>query len=163
MNKQNKAMMAELYKSYISLRYPSVPENALPSAKYNDTSANSLTKCVIDFLNMSGHQAERINTMGRYVDNRKTVTDVIGRTRTVGSGKYIKGTGTKGSADISATLWGRAVKLEIKWDKDRQSEAQKRYQEQIENAGGIYIIVKDFDSFIEWYEAFRDEVKQVNK
>lgn len=134
--------------------YPSVPDIALPKFKYSQDSANAVTKCVIDFLNLSGHQAERINTMGRMLDNRKTVTDVIGRQKTIGSTKYIPTTGTKGSADISATINGRSVKIEVKYGKDRQSADQKAYQEQVEKAGGVYIIAKDFDSFYEWYQQF---------
>lgn len=135
-------------------RYPNVPEIALPKIEYNQNSANGLTKCILDFLNLSGHQAERINTMGRMLDNRKTYTDVIGRQKTIGSTKYIPTTGTKGSADISATINGRSVKIEVKYGKDRQSADQKAYQEQIEKAGGIYIIAKEFDSFYDWYQQF---------
>ena len=135
-------------------KYPSVPNIALPKIEYNEKSANGLTKCICDFLNLSGHQAERINTMGRMVDNRKTYTDVIGRTKTIGSAKYIPTTGTKGSADISATIKGRSVKIEVKYGKDRQSQAQKAYQEQIEKAGGVYLLAKDFDTFYQWYLEF---------
>ena len=135
-------------------KYPNVPEIALPKIEYNPNSANGLTKCILDFLNLSGHQAERINTMGRMLDNRKTVTDVIGRQKTIGSTKYIPTTGTKGSADISATINGRSVKIEVKYGKDRQSSDQKSYQEQVEKAGGVYIIAKDFDSFYEWFNEF---------
>jgi hypothetical protein len=46
------------------------------------------------------------------------------------------------------------VKIEIKYGKDRQSEAQIRYQEMIEKAGGTYLIVKSFDDFIEWFDLF---------
>lgn len=135
-------------------RYPNVPEIALPKIEYNQNSANGLTRCIIDFLNLSGHQAERINTMGRMLDNRKTYTDVIGRTKTIGSTKYIPTTGTKGSADISATINGRSVKIEVKYGKDRQSKDQKTYQEQVERAGGVYYIAKDFDSFYAWFNEF---------
>lgn len=137
--------------------FPNVPEYALPKTEYNERSANGLTKCILDFLNLSGHQAERINTMGRMLDNRKTYTDVIGRTKTIGSTKYIPTTGTKGSADISATINGRSVKIEVKWGADRQSKDQKEYQEQIERAGGHYYIAKTFDSFFEWYQQFIKE------
>lgn len=58
---------------------------------------------------------------------------------------------TKGSADISATIAGRSVKIEVKIGPDRQSEAQRRYQAAIERAGGLYFIAKDFTSFVEWY------------
>ena len=35
--------------------------------RYRDDNANALTRCVIDFLNLSGHMAERINCTGRYI------------------------------------------------------------------------------------------------
>jgi hypothetical protein len=59
----------------------------------------------------------------------------------------------RGTADISATIHGKSVKIEIKVGKDRQSEAQKRYQEQVERAGGVYIVIRDFDQFEAWYNA----------
>jgi hypothetical protein len=138
--------------------FPSVPDHALKIPKYTDKTANGLTKAICDFLNLSGWQAERINVMGRMVDNRKTYTDVIGRQKTIGSAKYIPTTGRKGSADISATIKGRSVKIEVKIGKDRQSKYQKEYQEEVENAGGIYLIAKDFDSFYDWYKKFIENI-----
>jgi hypothetical protein len=76
--------------------YPNVPKYAISAPKYEDKTANGLTKCVKEFLELSGHQAERINTMGRPIDNRKQVTDVIGRTKTIGSMTWGKSTATKG-------------------------------------------------------------------
>ena len=135
--------------------YPSVPAHAIPTPKYSDNSANGLTKCIIDFLQLSGHQAERINTMGRPIDNRKQVTDVIGRTKTIGSMKWGKSTATKGSADISATINGMSVKIEVKYGNDRQSEDQKKYQESIERSGGQYLIAKTFEDFYLNYLQFK--------
>jgi len=132
-------------------QYPNVPEHGLKPIKYEDKTANGLTKAIIDFLNISGHFAERINTMGRMVDSRKQVTDVIGRTKTIGTAKYIPTTGTKGSADISATINGKSVKIEVKIGKDRQSQDQIQYQKRTEQAGGIYLIAKDFQGFYDWY------------
>jgi hypothetical protein len=132
--------------------YPNVPEHGMKPVKYKDKTANGLTKCILDFLNLSGHFAERINTMGRMIDGRKQVTDVIGRTKTIGSAKYIPTTGTKGSSDISATINGKSVKIEVKIGSDRQSEAQKVYQERTQRSGGIYLIARDFDSFYNDYK-----------
>jgi hypothetical protein len=140
-------------------QYPNVPEHALKQPKYSDKSANGLTRCVIDWLKLNGWQAERINCMGRPIDNRKQVTDVVGRTKTIGSMTWGKSTSTKGSADISATIMGRSVKIEIKYGKDRQSEDQKRYQEMIERSGGVYIIVRTFDQFYEWYNNYINGLK----
>jgi hypothetical protein len=49
------------------------------------------------------------------------------------------------------------VKIEVKVGKDRQSDAQKRYQESIERAGGVYLIARDFDSFVEWFDEYVQE------
>lgn len=154
MNKTNKERLKQSELAYKSIKYPTMPVTHIATTMHSDKDTNSLTRCVLDWLKFEGWQAERISTTGKYIDSREQFTDVLGRTRTIGSGKFIPGQGTKGSADISATIRGRSVKIEIKFGKDRQSDAQKRYQEQIEKAGGIYIIVKEFDSFIEWYDEF---------
>ena len=125
----------------------------VPKTKFEDATANGLTKCIIAWITLNGYQAERINTTGRYIDNSKIVTDVLGRKIKIGSGKYIKGTGTKGSADISATIKGKSVKIEVKIGNDRQSEYQKEYEADIIKAGGIYYIAKDFDNFINFYKS----------
>jgi len=127
-----------------------MPPEYIVRTKYTDKTANSLTKAIVKWINLNGYQAERISTSGRWVDNSKVVTDVLGNQKKIGSGKYIKGSGTKGSADISATIKGRSIKIEVKM-KDKQSEAQIEYQKAIERAGGIYFIAKDFTSFYEFY------------
>lgn len=135
-------------------KYPTFPDHLRPAPKYSDKTANGLTKCIIDFLNFSGHQAERISSTGRFIDNRQTYTDVIGITRTIGSGKWIPGSTAKGTADISATVQGRSVKIEVKIGKDRQSPDQVAYQQKIEKAGGVYIICKNFNDLYTWYNEF---------
>jgi hypothetical protein len=128
-----------------------MPPDYVVRTKFSDKTANGLTKAIVAFLKLNGCQAERISNMGRYIDDSKIVTDVIGFQRKIGSGKYIKGTGTNGTADISATIKGKSVKIEVKIGKDRQSDAQKKYQADIERAGGLYWIAKDFDGFIIQY------------
>ena len=125
----------------------------VPKTVYTDKTANGLTKCIVDWINLNGYQAERISTTGRWIDNSKIVTDILGNSKRIGSGKYIKGSGTKGSADISATIRGKSIKIEVKIGADRQSESQLKYQQDVERAGGIYFIAKDFDSFIEFYKS----------
>ena len=122
----------------------------VPMVKFSDKTANGLTKAVIRFLQLHGWQAERISNTGRYIDDSKIVTDTCGFQRKIGSGKYIKGSGTNGTADISATIKGRSVKIEIKM-KDKQSDAQKKYQADVERAGGVYWLVHSFSEFINYY------------
>ena len=133
---------------------PNFPKEYLVRTKFSDTTANGLTKAVVTFLNLSGHQAERISTTGRYIDNSKIVTDVTGAQRVIGKGKWIKGSGVSGSADISSTINVKGIGLSVKWEikiKDRQSEAQKLYQLNIEKSGGQYYIVHNFEEFIFYY------------
>lgn len=146
--------LKNLFIERTSILYPNYPVGYIAVPKYNDKTANGLTRCIVDFINFSGNQAERISNTGRYIDNTEIVTDVLGRSRTIGSGQYIPGTGTKGTADISAIIKGRSVKIEVKIGRDRQSEAQKKYEESVNKAGGQYWIAKDFDGFYEKYTDF---------
>ena len=140
-------MLHELKLQRYAITHPNYPQDYIPKTMYKDSTANGLTRAICDYINYNGYQAERINTMGTAREKKTTAGKVIGVT-------WTKGTSTAGSADISATIKGRSVKIEVKIGKDRQSDAQKRYQENIEKAGGIYIIAKDFDSFVEWYNQF---------
>jgi hypothetical protein len=87
------------------------------------------------------------------MDRSQTFEDVTGKVRTIGTGQWIPTSGMKGTADISATINGRSVKIEIKM-KDKQSEVQREYQRRIEAAGGIYLIVRSFAEFYDWYNEF---------
>jgi hypothetical protein len=131
-------------------KHPNMHPDCIPRPVYSDKTANGLTKMVIDWITLNGGQAERISNMGRYIDSSKVVTNVLGQRIKIGSGKFIPGAGTNGTADISAIIKGKSVKIEIKM-KDKQSEAQKKYQESVEMAGGIYYIVRSFDDFMEKY------------
>lgn len=140
-------------------KYPSMPPEYIPLTKFTDKTANGLTKCVIAWINLHGGQAERINTTGRMIDKTKVVSDALGQKRMIGSVEWQKGTGTKGSADISSTIPmninGRMIGVSVKWEvkigKDRMSEHQKKYQLDIEGADGYYFVVKSFDDFMEKY------------
>ena len=147
MKKEYKALLHELKLQRYAITHPNYPQDYIPKTMYKDQTANGLTKAICDFINYNGYQAERINTMGTAREKKTTAGKVIGVT-------WTKGTSTAGSADISATIKGRSVKIEVKIGRDRQSDAQKRYQEMIEKAGGTYYIAKDFDSFVEFFNDF---------
>lgn len=152
MNRENKKMLIALDFEQSKLKHPTLPDHCRAKYSKNDKTTNGLTTCVIDFLNMSGHQAERISSSGRWVSNggRKQIDYYTGKESA--TGKWIKGSGTKGTADISSTINGRSVKIEVKFGKDKMSDYQHKYKEQIEKAGGVYMIARDFDS---WYEEFK--------
>jgi hypothetical protein len=139
--------LAELKRAELHRDFPGVPDYALPRTKYTDKTANDLTKCIIDYIKVTGGHAERVANTGRQIGH--------GVNR-----KWIPGTGTNGSADISATkpieISGRKVgikvAIEVKIGRDEQSPAQKKYQYQVEQSGGVYIIARDFESFLEQWE-----------
>lgn len=147
MKKEYKLLMHELKLRKYAITHPNLPPDYIPKTMYKDSTANGLTKAICDYINYHGYQAERINTMGTAREKKTTAGKVIGVT-------WTKGTSTAGSADISATIKGRSVKIEVKIGKDRQSEAQKRYQENIERAGGTYYIARNFDDFVDFFNEF---------
>ena len=118
--------------------HPNFPEYAIPPQSYRDNTANGLTKCIVDYIRYNGGQAERVATIGMPEERGGRIV-------------WRKSNTTKGSADISATIAGRSVKIEVKIGLDHQSEAQRRYQASIERAGGLYFVAKDFTTFVEWY------------
>jgi hypothetical protein len=123
-------------------KYPGVPAAYIPPAKYKDKTANDLTNAIIAFLRFNGHQAERISVVSRKVN-----------------GKYVFSNMQRGSADIAAVLApaGLSIKIEVKIKYDKQSEYQKKYQQQVEAAGGLYFIAKSFEEFYHWYESIKKE------
>jgi len=133
----------------MQLRYPNVPYLVAP--KYSDKTANKLTSSIIAWIRLHGYQAERINVTGRQIDQRQTYTDCLGHQRTIGSMKWIPTSGSRGSADISATIKGKSVKIEVKIGRDYQRPDQVKYQRDIEAAGGLYFIASTFEQFHTWY------------
>jgi hypothetical protein len=106
---------------------------------YRDDSANHLTNTIIDFITFSGGDANRINTQGQL---RKIKGEM----------KWTHGSTRRGTADIHAIFQGRHISIEIKIGNDRQSEAQIKESERVRNAGGLYFVAKNMDSFLEWWE-----------
>ena len=95
--------------------HPNFPEYAIPPQSYRDNTANGLTKCIVDYIRYNGGQAERVATIGMPEQRGGRIV-------------WRKSNTTKGSADISATIAGRSVKIEVKIGLDHQSEAQRRYR-----------------------------------
>jgi hypothetical protein len=153
MTKENKAKLKALELEMMMAKSSMNPKY-LPSTEWADNSANSLTKSIIFYINATGNQAERIGNQGQYREGNKIQvgTGEIAYTKQL-PGKWTPGQGTKGTADISATINGKSVKIEVK-QKDKQSDVQKKYQESIEKAKGVYVIMRNFDDFVVWYDDF---------
>jgi hypothetical protein len=98
--------------------------------------ANGLTAFIVNFLNWSGHRATRINVSGRKIKD-----------------KWIRSTTRRGTADISATIAGKSVMIEIKVGRDKASEHQLAEQIKERKAGGIYEFVSSVDEFFILYDS----------
>lgn len=133
------------------LKYSEIRPELLPPSKFSDKTANKLTSAVIAWIRLHGYQAERISITGRQIDKRITYTDCIGNKRQIGTLQWIPTSGSRGSADISATIAGKSVKIEVKVGRDKQRPDQVHYQLEIEKAGGLYFIATSFQQFVEWY------------
>jgi hypothetical protein len=120
----------ENHKSELAQKY--VPTPDMPPIN----TANGLTMFIVKFLTWSGHRATRINVAGRKLAN----------------GKYIRSTTRKGTADISATIRGKSVMLEIKVGRDIPSPEQLLEQQRERNAGGVYEFCKTPEQFLELYD-----------
>ena len=99
------------------------------------TKANGLTLYILNYINWMGYRATRISTTGRQL-----------------GGKWIYGTTRKGTADISATINGKAIMIEIKVGKDRASEHQLKEQAKERAAGGIYEFISTPEQFFELFD-----------
>lgn len=152
-------LYAKLKQAY-KAKHPNYPDHlTLPMRTYKLNTANGLTQAVIAWIKAHGYQAERVSTTGRPIDNRTEFTDVVGFRRKIGSIDWIPGTGTRGSADIHASIplkgsngFAVSVKIEIKIGRDRLSEAQKKYGEQMELAGGVYLVVRTIADLLTWWD-----------
>ena len=128
----------EAHKKHTKERTPSVVNDghycnpSLPKVQ----TANGLTQFVCNYINWMGYRATRISTTGRQV-----------------GGRWIYGTTRKGTADISATINGKAIMIEIKVGKDRPSEYQLKEQAKERAAGGIYEFISTPDQFFELYDS----------
>lgn len=101
------------------------------------SNANSLTKSIVTYMNINGYKVWRNNNTGVYdpgikafrknPNNLKGVSDVIG---------FRKGD-------------GRFIAIEVKVGKDRISPEQAVFIEEVKKAGGVSLVARSLDTFIE--------------
>lgn len=139
-DKQAIRLLKDAVKASKQAKYPNIPDYALTVPQYEDATANGLTKCIIDFLNSQDHcSCFRISNEG------------VMRTNQYGKSFRAKSSMQNGISDLIGCVWGRFVSLEIKVGRDIQSQAQKEYQRQIENAKGYYLIIRNLQEFMDWF------------
>lgn len=100
-------------------------------------SANEITRKILKFLDLKKHYCSRIQSQGQYNPTK---------------GRWTKSTVRRGIGDILAIIDGKAVMIEVKAGKDRMSEWQVKTKQDVENSGGIYLVVRSFDDFKNYYD-----------
>ena len=110
--------------------------------------ANGLTTFICNYLAWMGHRATRINVMGRLIDGVEKQPSGA----KIGVKKWLPSSTRKGSADISATIKGRSVMIEIKVGRDKPRPDQLSEQIRERKAGGIYEFIGTPDEFFELYD-----------
>ena len=121
---------------YLEPKYPKVD------------AANGLTTFICNFLHWKGHRATRVNVSGRLVDAKEKQASG----NVIGVKKWIPSSTRKGTADISATIKGRSVMIEIKVGRDKPRPDQLSEQIRERNAGGIYEFIGTPEQFFELYD-----------
>lgn len=98
---------------------------------------NGITKLLVDYF--------------RYVHGSKSIRRISseGKFR---SGKWIPSS-NKGMSDIEGVVNGIFLSLELKVGKDTQRDSQKKRQVEVQNDGGVYILLK--------WTTFEDAQKQI--
>lgn len=146
--------LRELHLADSRIKHPELPYHSAPT--FSATKTNDIAKCIKHFLKLKGHHCERTGNEGRVIDQRETFTDTVGISRTIGSFKRIRSSGTKGTSDLKASINGKFVAIELKniKTKDRISPAQIAYRSQVEASGGIYVIAESLAGFMNWYYSF---------
>lgn len=127
-------------------KYPNVPDHCRPNPRYDDRSANALTRSILAWLELNGHYASRIQSQGQYNPTLK---------------RFTQSTVRRGIGDIMAVIEGKTVMIEVKIGADKLSPYQVKTQEEVTRSGGLYWVIKDFNSFMIHYKSILSGLKEV--
>ena len=105
-------------------KHPTLPAHARVKAKYSDKSANELTRCIVDYLTLSGHFATRLQSTGTY----RAVFAVV---------------------DSHAVFVG----IKVGVGKDRLSDDQEQTISDLQQAGASVFLARDFAGFLHLFTA----------
>jgi len=143
-------------------KHPNTETRLIATPKpYDIKKTSHLEKAIVDWITLSGYKAERVHVQGRQLTPEKVTYNVItGKRQTIDKAKFIPGTGTNGSADISCTCRDKSgavmsLRIEVKnqYTNDRIRPNQVKYKQEHEAAGGTYWIVRSITDFVElWNE-----------
>jgi hypothetical protein len=105
---------------------------------------NNITKGIINFLQIQGHSASRVNVQGQY-------DEALQQWRKSGS--------RNGYYDISVCLHTRSGiglfhVIDVKNEGDKMRADQITFKKEVEAAGGITFEASDLEHYKQWYFSF---------
>lgn len=116
-----------LYLKLYDQKPSTLPSYARPKPKMKWTRrSNFLEDLVCLWAKIKGFSASKIDVKGTYRN-----------------GQYHTTGATKGVSDVIILADGLFIAVEVKIGEDSQSDIQKKWQDQIEENKGIYLIAKD--------------------
>ncbi len=135
--------LEELANQDAQRRHPSISPEHLAPRKFRDDTANGLTACIVAYAKLTGAFASRLNNTGIYR-----------------GGKYTRSTSRRGLPDVLVTRGGQSLFIEVKVGRDKMSQWQQAVRDDQQQAGGLYYVAKDFESFKQWYDNLNNEVNE---
>lgn len=133
-----------------------------PPSKFTEKNATGLEKAIRAFFAMSGIKCWKVDVQGTYRATGKEALQVKSNGTIVKGGKAMRWTtssASKGVSDLFTLIQGRFIAIEVKVGKDRQSAAQKEFENDVVYQGGYYMIVRSFADFQKQLKAFAKSVK----
>jgi hypothetical protein len=127
------------------------------------STAAQLENLIAEYTSLSGGFSTNIYSGGRERTSKTHVTDVIGRKNSITETKYLPSVVMKGHSDMIISYKGYVLYLEIKLGKDRQSEAQKIFQQLVESKGSPYRIVHTLGEYEQLFTKFMNHIDNKNK
>lgn len=120
--------------------------------------AKGLKEICCNFCKWTGHHLEPTNNVGIPIDNRRILTDIVGRQKQIGSLEWQRSGMTRGTTDCKGHIkptrnkYPVPIYIEIKAGSDYMREDQKAYKEMVTNTGAFHCIVKIPEDFFEFYD-----------
>ena len=115
-----------------------VPPNDEPLPKKKKSATNTLTKQIIDYINVQPYSyAFRVNTMGTWRQDLE---------------KYVHSGSTLGVSDVIAIYHGRFIGFEIKQGADRLNHKQEKFADKVAKSLGNYYEIRSYEGFLATWE-----------
>ncbi|MGE0206104.1 MAG: hypothetical protein AB7E70_19660 [Hyphomicrobiaceae bacterium] len=71
--------------------------------------------------------------------------------------RVVFGVGGKGAADLLGLWSGRFVAIELKTDRGRQTDEQRRFELLIQSKGGVYVVLRSVEEARQWAASMRSK------